>query len=488
MKASVLCWYSVRSKGKKRNYYVNVETGESQWGLPPNEGQKLPPGWEMYASLNKSPGTNYYYHRISGRVQWNDPTIDYKQEIISLPSGWEMKTSKCQNDYYVNKKENKSQWEIPTIISTSDKPRPFRFIIPVDDEIKIVVPSKKAKRVVQPPRALKWTGNSCYVDSALFAFFAGPKNFLEQMLYGKLEENIDMMIPNICTDSQNIKDDLENRKRVQAQLVRIAQSIWRTGEEVEYCSDLRKTFRNCPNSEMYHKTGIGDAGEFITYLLSILSHEPSSRRTETYATNILGLDLDAILEQDRSEEDLFLYTSFDQLGSLVHVIQMNIVQKIGKDSALLSDYLKEVIKLKFPPSELYKADNDKFYKRRIQIRTIEYTPYLIVSVKRVKKSNPNRIIKNIVIPDEVIKIGDSKQLFSLSGVVMHTGGCHYVAIAKYNGVWWYYNDSEYLRGKKLVQYESFEDFMNEVQNDPRTDKINPYTNGTQFYYTPEHKV
>ena len=68
---------------------------------------------------------------------------------------------------------------------------------------------------------------------------------------------------------------------------------------------------------------------------------------------------------------------------------------------------------------------------------------------------------------------------------MHTGGCHYVAIAKYNGVWWYYNDSEYLRGKKLIQYDSFEDFMNEVQN-PRTDKINPYTNGTQFYYTPVH--
>ena len=47
---------------------------------------------------------------------------------------------------------------------------------------------------------------------------------------------------------------------------------------------------------------------------------------------------------------------------------------------------------------------------------------------------------------------------------MHTGGCHYVTIAKYNGVWWYYNDSEYLRGKKLIQYESFEDFMNEVSN------------------------
>ena len=256
MKASVLCWYSVLNKEKKRNYYVNVETGDSQWGVPPNEGQKLPPGWEMYVSLNKSPGTNYYYHRISGRVQWNDPSIDYKQEIISLPSGWEMKTSKCQNDYYVNKKENKSQWEIPTNDPTPDKKieKPFRFTIPDDDEIQIVAPTKKAKRVVPTPRALKWTGNSCYIDSALFAFFAGPNNFLQQMLYGKIEENITMMIPNICSTTQNKEQDLNNRKDVQTQLARIAQSIWKTGEEVEYCSDLRKTFRNCPNSETYHKT------------------------------------------------------------------------------------------------------------------------------------------------------------------------------------------------------------------------------------------
>jgi hypothetical protein len=67
----LFCWYAVFHDGRKKNYYVNVETGKTQWGLPPEKiGQKLPPGWERHLSVNISPETNYYYHPESGRTQW----------------------------------------------------------------------------------------------------------------------------------------------------------------------------------------------------------------------------------------------------------------------------------------------------------------------------------------------------------------------------------------------------------------------------------
>jgi hypothetical protein len=100
---------------------------------------------------------------------------------------------------------------------------------------------------------------------------------------------------------------------------------------------------------------------------------------------------------------------------------------------------------------------------------------------RVAQGIPT-IITSRIIPDPIIQLGE--QIFYLSAVVMHTGGCHYVAIAKYSDVWWYYDDEKYKSKKKLlVRYDNFDDFINEVESG-KSNKINPYTHGTQYYYTP----
>jgi len=483
MERDEICWYEMVSNTYRKTYNVNRETGESQWGLPTTL-KKLPTGWEMHLSLKNAPGKYYYSHKKTNHVQWDDPSLLYKDEKISIPSNWQEKTSRCGNVYYINKKEKKSQWKIPAIVN----PKSFTFVIPPDDEVEIVASVEKGirksvEKKSQPPRALKWDKNSCYLDSALFAFFAGPTEFIYKMLNEDIEQNIDIMIPNVCYIN-NEKKDIESRKRVQEELRKIYESIMGTGPKVDFCTDLRNTFRNCLNSERYDKGGIGDSGEFITYLLSILSFEPSTININKYATNILGTNFKKIIEE-KDDYDVYESSKIEILASPVHVITSKIIKGIGDDQMNISDFLIQVDdtgtleqKYLFSPED----GTGRKYQRVIETIRIEYTPYLIFSLKRVTKENPNKIITNRVIPDALITLGDN-QNFSLSAAVMHTGRSHYVAIAKYNGVWWYYNDLDYLDNKPLVQYNSFEDFIFEVEN-KRSDKINPLTHGTQFYYTP----
>ena len=145
---------------------------------------------------------------------------------------------------------------------------------------------------------------------------------------------------------------------------------------------------------------------------------------------------------------------------------------------MLSTFLTEIIdSILDSPA---KPGNGFSYQRRIQIRTIITTPYLIFSLKRLPREGA-KISTNIVIPDENITIGE--QVFTLSGVVMHTGGCHYVAAAKYNDLWWYYDDAGYKDSRSLREFKTFVEFVHASQSSKEL--INPLTHGTQFYYTPE---
>ena len=466
------CWREAISHRYKKKYYINVEIGKSQWGLPV---RNLPPDWEEHMSHRIYQNTNYYFNTRTRTYQWDHPNDHYKYKHENLPPDWEKKSSKCNNVYYINKKEKKSQWEIPTNVPT---PSPFRFDIPTDESVEIVASVDKGKRVpiktkIVPPRALKWVENSCYLDSTLFAFFAGPRDFIDKMLNEEIETNIHKMVVDVC--NRDKETDVRRRKRVQKELRKISNSIMRTGEEIEFCTDLRETFKKCYKKEKYHKGGFGDSGEFLTYLLSILSFETATKKIDTYGTNNLHDDIDDVIKED----NLYQNTKFDTNASPILFISYGTVIQIPDTGILLSNLLVE--KYDGILQDFYLPPNDdRVFKRIITITTIEYTPYLICSVIRVAQGH-NGIITRKIIPDPVIELGE--RIFSLSAVVMHTGGCHYVAIARYNDVWWYYNDQDYKTNKLLVPYDNFEDFINEVESG-KSDKINPYTHGTQYYYTP----
>ena len=477
------CFKIAISKNKKkgRHYYVNTETGLSRWGLPIYDeltelkAEKKISSWEVVPSVNVDPRRIYFANASERISQWNQPAKVEHAEEEPLADGWEKRLTKCKNIYYVNKKENKSQWEIPTLT-----PIPIRIPTPTPTPTPISIPTPiqldrapddyevVTKPINQPPKVLKWTANSCYLDSALFAFFAGPEKFIHEMLTMSLEDKKADMILIDC-NGEDWTTNLAHRKKIQKELKKIYESITRTGPEVKTCSDLRKALANCPNSEKYHGGNIADSGEFITYLTSLFPIQKNIIHVTTYLTNAIGIDLEQVLEDYPDT----LKTENTELVSLVNVI--NPEKQELNHRFKLSDFLTEELDSgELEVQNEYIADNGNVYKRVITVRTVISSPYFIISLKRLlERDGP--MMTNIFVPDLYIEI--LEQLFTLTGVVMHTGGCHYVAIAKYNEKWWYYDDTSPL----LIEFESFQDF---VESSDDRNLINPLTHGTQFYYTP----
>jgi len=104
------CWRKEKSKSFNRDYYVNLETGKSQWGIPQDFGDKmLNKNWEKHRSRSQD---KIYYERVyDGFTQWEEPP-EYEEE--TLPVGWERHfSSNCHNIYYKNVNTGSRQWIHP---------------------------------------------------------------------------------------------------------------------------------------------------------------------------------------------------------------------------------------------------------------------------------------------------------------------------------------------------------------------------------------
>ena len=321
------------------------------------------------------------------------------------------------------------------------------------------------------PLPLEWTGNSCYLDSTLFAFFAGSESFINDLLDMNLDERNYEMITNKC--SENKDEDFEYKKSVLEELKKIGNSIRRTGEKVTNCRKLRETLANCPDQEKYHEDVTGDAGAFLEYILGLLPVQKASRITKVYGVHLSKTDLHY---EDLDTSDFSLISvEYDTNTSIIHVVDNDIVKNINGD--LISEFLTEII-----DSDELVSENGNF-KRFISIENIIDTPYLIFTVERLGGTYSNPILSwNTIYPDDIISLDNSdpnSKLFILSAVVMHTGKNHYVAIAKY-GDWWYYYDD--MPKYTLIKYKSFNDIVEESYKNKKI--TNPLTHGTQYYYKP----
>ena len=578
-----------KNKSKGRTYYINNETGISRWGLPIYDEstelkvEKKVSSWEVVPSFNVDPRRVYFTNPLERISQWNQPPKVEHVEDEPLADGWEKTLSKkCKNIYYVNKKENKSQWEIPSPISAQAKPtkkeieeygkkiadqlraereepppvfrprvrrdyliepitqaeqdaadvvnkmakarkarkafqdhqskhsaataiqaavrrsleknRPVdgpeydkeeakkrdatiaiqasvrRALLknrPVDEEearpkgLRVPPLSDVAKPTNKRPRGLKWVDNSCYLDSALFAFFAGPKDFIDKILNTEFEG---VREQGKCT--------IANLKKIQTELRKIYKSITREGRVVEYCNDLRKSLKKCPHEEGFHTDAQADSGEFISYLISLFPEDKNFMTTKTYYTN----SLEVSLERLKTMQNTPTTKTVDHV-ELIQIIDSQQISSIDDaDNVMLSEFLTEILDGKLDEPYIHKGVR---YVRRAQIRKLTFSPYLIFSLMRLIRQGGTDIYENIIIPDDTIDING--QLFSLTGAVMYNGHRHYVAIAKYNGSWWYYNDVPYQNSTSLLEFRSFEEFLSKVDE---LDLVNPLTHGTQFYYTP----
>ncbi len=115
------CWKQITSTKTDKFYFLNLETGETQWNFP-NTLDPIPKDWKKYISRKTKPMSSYYINTLSGENTWERPTgtpdIPGKK---NLPEGWESKKSKCDNVYYINKSENITTWKLPTDSKIKDK-------------------------------------------------------------------------------------------------------------------------------------------------------------------------------------------------------------------------------------------------------------------------------------------------------------------------------------------------------------------------------
>jgi hypothetical protein len=431
-------------------YFGNVDTNKSQWIIPSGTilTQLLNPGWIMYMkqgnilfknknkesylipvksgkwSMHYENNICWFYDENTQKSQWFIPSGDIDTDMLNIP--WKM--------YYAN---NQIYFRSGNIVKCD---------IPCDKSINC-----------STIRGLKWTGNSCYLDSVLVALFAVPSKYTNTLIYGKLSET------DTCIKISP-KKDLENRYKIQEQLRLISESI-HGDKVVETCFNLRTTLRNCPHSEQFWDTNIKDAGEFLLYLLSLFPNLPYSHMNEKmWITNRIDDQHSTMLINDRTDTKHYVTWSVDS----------NTLLNSSKNTKI-SSFLEQTIVNTFDKENLYKHIDPitgivTMYSNLITLRKLVYSPYVIFNLLR-RDVITNKIIIRSIIPEFSIKIGT--MIYLLSSIVVLLNA-HYTCYFRCKDIWYYYDDVGGMYNiKEIGGYNSLLEAEPSVKS-----------RGTLYFYTP----
>ena len=449
-------WQTHVSKTTGRRYYENLLTGENQWIRPTQEPVEFPfpNGWEMH--ISRTSGKRYYENLLTGEYQWLRPT----QEPVEfpLPDGWEMHISRTSGKrFYRNLATGETQWIRPTKVAVQ--------LSPVIEETEC-----------QNIKGLRNRGNSCYTDSILLALFAVPCEFTNLLLdidlnANPIPENFLGGFP--CGQTREV--DLANRKQVQEQLRLIVNSIRGEGKQLKYCTNLRKTFKNCPDIENYYDNRQKDSGEFLGYLLNMFPLNVATKNTVTYATN----SKDEFPDKNDLVE-MLEGTVVDQKASVIQFIDdSTLLSLLGLGAINLSSFIEQKednYPYFFEGENLFKPDIGGEYIRRISYKTLISSPYIIFSLRRRSLLVEEEYIETEIIPDQIMQL-PSGELFALSAIVLYTPG-HYTCTFICNGEWYFYND---------IPSNGMDYKLYKIGNGTYEEMLavtNAYINGTQYFYIP----
>lgn len=317
-------------------------------------------------------------------------------------------------------------------------------------------------KLLEPPMCnitgLNYTGNSCYQDSTLLALLAHPNKFITENI---LTKNLSDVIKNPeikCGDERAI--DLENRNKIQEELVNIAKSMRKElpeNESIKYCSNLRKLLRNClsTSKQEFHGTGEQDAGEFIQYLFNLFEVNTLKRTRINFITNDLDKDTKNLIE------------SSSQINYTIPIVSIS--QFEIKANMKIENYLATELDAVFDESNLVKY-NGKTYIRRIEQSKVDHADFLVFYAQRLTKID--RIIKrNIIpiIPSENIHVNNTNLV--LYAIVVHINS-HYTCYIKCDDNWFYYNDLN----NNIVYVGNYNDMLNDTQ------RPNVKTHGILYFY------
>jgi uncharacterized UBP type Zn finger protein len=294
---------------------------------------------------------------------------------------------------------------------------------------------KYRKEFCENLKGLLWVGNSCYIDSVIFALFAVPNNINSQFL------------------------QKYNVSKIQMEILNIVRYIREPSFDTKYnCLNLRKIFKQnySPRSsdEQFFSNEMQDAGEFLLFLTDKLEN-----------TNVLQVSNT-------------IY-GFNNLRSTDHKLRLLSKQKMN-DSIVWN----------VTPSNLEHMDINKFYnirtflslkdvqtdiqdwkfENKMDTRKVIDTPYIIFNIMRKKiAGNRELYLRYKIIPTQTMMLSNERQMY-LHAIVVFVSG-HYITYFRCND-WYLYDDL--LSGNKIVHVGTYIDMLNENPS--------PITDGILYFY------
>jgi hypothetical protein len=349
-------------------------------------------------------------------------------------------------------------------------------------------PSPSPKRGPKcPVTGLDYTGNSCYMDSALLSMFAIPNKTITDHILNKdltTLKTIDRRLWSNCHD--NIDNDIKRRKAIQKALVDITESM-RGPRKVKKCSNLRSLIKRCPGSQPFHERDTQDSGEFLSYLFNLFQVDVATTRRRTYGSNdLIGKPKWTLVREQK-----------DQHSSPIIDVTSGTLRELPKDYNI-TKFVKQKQDAIFDAADLWTPDKVNAplitYTRRKEVTRTQESPIVIFNLVRsygeVSFAKPHTKkekeagrgeFKGIKQKNTWVRVNAPESMtlkgkkLELSAIVVHTGGAHYVTNFKCNGEWFWYDDNPGGDGHKIEYTGSYE---NMLKTTPK-----PLTHGTIFFYT-----
>ena len=263
------------------------------------------------------------------------------------------------------------------------------------------------------------TGDSCYLDSVLFALLAIPNKFVNKyILFKKINK---------------YKSFLE---LLQKYLIYLTEEI-RVKNTFQVCTPFRNIIKKYQVSGMpnFSLPGQQEAGEFLIYFLSLFNSQNVAVTQHTsYATNSTS-------KKVKLKDLIQTHTSIDKNASIVVFIDsFTLFDKRNLDNHVYH-FLKHREDTGILDENNLFTHRDKKYIRKISYNQIIDAPQLILWAQR---ANPitNTVLRTRIIPNRIISLINKKKL-RLYSIVLHLGNIsngHYITYFRNKKMWYLYDD------------------------------------------------
>lgn len=331
------------------------------------------------------------------------------------------------------------------------------------------VPAKK-EPCSDTIRGLDFTGNSCYMDSALLAIFAIPNKIITNHILDKNIRELKKEKNLWFKCNEEPAKDLRLRSDIQSSLKSITNYMRNIEKNPKNCSNLRRVIKNCSPPQAFYGTGMMDSGEFLTYLFNVFQVNIAYTQRTTYGTN------DPI--NPNPDWTMTTNTKNEHDSPIIDIVS-NYLNNLGPDKHNIKVLLRQVEDI---------VIDGWIYPRKKEIFTLVSSDLVIFKIqrlgqvveyknKKIKGKISEKFIKTYIIPTKTIKLKNDpdKKILNLSSIIIHNGSAHYTCVIKCGDVWLFYDDNPSGSKHVIKNIGSYENMLKV--------KPSPLTHGTVYLYT-----